>query len=215
MVGGQHTGEWTSHTFDRSYADDIARTAYVTANPHSEEVLRRRVTPPQYVATPATWLTWDPVEPDAFQVLDEVWGYARDDRLNVMPHGPVTDRAISVGRTADANRTIVHYRLRREEVDRASVRVEYLDDLRLVLDEVAVLLENVDAEKAVITADHGEAFGEWGFYEHPIGCPHPVVRRVPWVETTGVDRGTRVPDPIVTDEPSADVAAQLRDLGYR
>lgn len=242
---GSTTGEWTSHTFDRSYADEIGRTAYVTANPHSEEVLRRRVTPPQYVSTPATWPAWDPVEPDAFQVLEEVWRYALNDRLNVVPPRPVTDRAVSVARDTDADRTIVHYmqphapyvadaidvesplpeasatpfdRLLRGEVDRASVWAEYLDNLRLVLDEVAILLENVDAEKAVITADHGEAFGEWGFYEHPIGCPHPVVRRVPWVETTGVDRGTRMPEPpepVVTDEPSADVAAQLRDLGYR
>src|SRR6056297_3870531 len=29
---GSTSGEWVSHTFDRSFADTIARTAYVTAN---------------------------------------------------------------------------------------------------------------------------------------------------------------------------------------
>lgn len=80
--------------------------------------------------------------------------------------------------------------LRAGEVDRDAVWEQYLDNLRIVLDEVERLLENVDAEQVVITADHGEASGEMGLYEHPIGCLHPVVKKVPWVGTTAVDRRT-------------------------
>lgn len=247
---GSTSGEWVAHTFDRAYTPEIARTAYVTANPHSHEVLRNRLMPPQYVAVPATWPDWDPAEPEEFGLLDEVWADARDDRLSVVPPATVTDRAITAGREADHDRMIVHYMqphapyiadagdgddplsetraepfdaLRRGEIDRATLWEHYLDNLRLVLDEVAVLLENVEADRVAITADHGEAFGEWGFYEHPVGCPLPAVKRVPWVETTATDRGSRTSEGTATaprpaddaEELAADVESQLRDLGYR
>lgn len=238
---GSTSGEWVAQVFDRQYADEIADTAYVTANPHSEEVLRRRLMPPQYVDVPFTWPAWDPVDPDAFGTLDEVWTYARDNRLGVVPPAAVTDRTIAACRGGDADRVVAHYmqphapyisdavetgdpmsdlyenpfeRLQRGEIDRETVWTGYLDNLRLVLDEVADLLENVDAEQVVVTADHGEAFGELGFYEHPVCCPHPVVKRVPWYETTAVDRRTRDPAPLDTDSAGHDVAEQLRDLGY-
>jgi hypothetical protein len=59
---------------------------------------------------------------------------------------------------------------------------------------VALLLENVDAERVVITADHGEGFGEYGVYEHPVGCPAPTIKRVPWATTTAADTGSYVPE---------------------
>lgn len=36
--------------------------------------------------------------------------------------------------------------------------------------------------KKVITADHGEAFGEGGNYGHPEKSIHPVLVEVPWFE---------------------------------
>ncbi|WP_324665347.1 alkaline phosphatase family protein [Haloarcula sediminis] len=101
------------------------------------------------------------------------------------------------------------------DVSRAEMWDAYLATLRYVLDDVALLLENVDAERVAITADHGEAFGEWGFYWHTVGCPHPAVRRVPWVGTTATDEGTY--DPVVTPETDEgfDRQQHLRDLGYR
>jgi hypothetical protein len=244
---GSTSGEWVAHTFDRRYADAIGETAYVTANPHSKAVLRNRVVPPQYVATPATWPVWDPVRPGDLGALTEVWAEARPERLGVVPPRTMTDYAIRQARAGDQDRLLVHYMqphapyvaghldgegsvpdadaapfdaLRAGTIDRETAWARYLDTLRLALDEVAVLLENVDAERVVVTADHGEAFGEWGFYEHPVGCPHPAVKRVPWVETTATDRGTRDPAAVASgtaegSSPAPDVAEQLRDLGYR
>jgi len=93
----------------------------------------------------------------------------------------------------------------------------YHDNLRFVLDQVAVLLNNFDAENVVITADHGEAFGEMGFYRHPVACPLPIVRKVPWVETSATDTETvdpSAPDPEAADTTSS-VDERLEQLGYR
>jgi len=154
----------------------------------------------------------------------------------------VTDRAISVGRSHDYDRLIVHYlpphnpyRARaittgrdlesyehrpfdhlRDGGDRSVVWSSYLDELRWGLSDVGVLLENVDAEKAVVTADHGELFGSVGLYSHPTGVPHPNLRRVPWAETTAVDTHTYEPHyDAPTDSGAEPNLEQLEHLGYR
>lgn len=59
---------------------------------------------------------------------------------------------------------------------------------------IALPVENFDAEKVVITADHGELFGECGGYGHPAGFPHPNPRKVHWVTTGAEDARTVAPD---------------------
>lgn len=96
----------------------------------------------------------------------------------------------------------------------------YAANLRYVLDEVDVLLQNVDADQAVITSDHANLLGECGVYEHPRDFPHPALRRVPWVPVAASDERTRTS----TDEfeaagdhdgPSdAEIRDRLRHLGY-
>ncbi|MFC4990431.1 hypothetical protein [Saliphagus infecundisoli] len=157
-------------------------------------------------------------------------------------HAPprfVTDRAIAVGREFDFERLILHYSqphspyvanaieenrelydYEREPFDylesggdRKRVLEAYLDDLRYVLDEIALLLDNIDGE-VVISADHGESFGEYGVYGHPAGSLHPQIRNVPWAKTSAIDTGDYTPkfDPEHTSE--RDVDETLRALGY-
>lgn len=237
---GSTSGEWMSHTFDREYEDRIADTAMVTANVHSDTVLRKRNTPPQYVASPVAWPRWDPVEPEALGLLDEVWEYGWDDDAGTVPPRITTDRAIEAGRGSDHSGLLVHYlqphapylerrgpgavssthseplkSLRSGALSREEAWDAYLDTLRLALSEVELLLENLDAERVVLTADHGEAFGEFGFHEHPVACPHPVVKRVPWVETTATDTGEYEPPEIdFEDDTEYDTDDQLAALGY-
>jgi len=105
-----------------------------------------------------------------------------------------------------------------ETGDRETVWEAYLDDLRYVLDDVELLLDNIDAEKVVISADHGEAFGEYGILGHKIGSLHPEVRKVPWAVTTAEDSQTYTP---TVEEPDSsgmsleDVDRQLEALGYK
>jgi hypothetical protein len=44
------------------------------------------------------------------------------------------------------------------------------------LDDVETLLNNLDADAVAITADHGEAFGEYAVYEHHAASLHPSIR---------------------------------------
>jgi len=152
----------------------------------------------------------------------------------------VTDRAIAVGREFDYDRLILHYmqphspytnRLRageeseyfhkypsdylKEGGEREKVWNAYLDELRYVLDDIELLLSNIDADKVVISADHGEAFGEFGVYQHHSGSLHPKIRFVPWVVTSASDTGTYSPQTEPSARTKASADDQLRALGYK
>jgi len=220
---GSMSQEWMAKTFTNRYINSINDTAYVTANVFSGSVLDR----------------------SQFLGLDEVWRYAWDDDLGIVPPRPVTDRAISVGRESDADRLIVHYMqphhpfiadtapesfdsdpfgrgegetvvdaLRRGKISKEAFWEAYRANLRTALDDISLLLSSIDAETVVLTADHGDALGEWGIYDHPAGCLHPSVSRVPWIETTAEDIGEY--QPTVEREAGVDeeVTGRLRSLGY-
>jgi hypothetical protein len=175
---------------------------------------------------------------DDFEAYVTVFEDRGGDCGTVATPNRVTDAAIHTARHTDAERTIVHYMqphapylqeldgnrlpalhqapfdaLRNGDASREDVWNAYLDNLRLVLRSVRVLLDNIDADRVVITADHGELFGEWGLRTHIAACPHPALRRVPWATTSAVDRRTVEPAPPehVVD---ADIQDRLADLGY-
>ncbi|AWB26372.1 hypothetical protein [Halococcoides cellulosivorans] len=55
------------------------------------------------------------------------------------------------------------------------------ENLRIALEEIATLVEDLDG-RVVVTADHGEAFGEEGVWEHHIETHIPALIDVPWLE---------------------------------
>lgn len=106
--------------------------------------------------------------------------------------------------------------LRKAEVSLEKVRKSYEANLKLVLAYVNILLENIDAEKVVITADHGEAFGEYGVWGHPVGWPLPPVKTVPWVTTTATDKKTYQPkhEQLEKSPDKQQIREHLKNLGY-
>lgn len=219
---GSMSHEWLEKTFTADRSDVLSRTAYVTANTFSEDLSTR----------------------ESIGLLDEMWRYAAHEEYRVVPPEAVTARTIEVGRTGDFDRVLAHYMqphepfldvdlhpdlgsnpfdedvnsakdfLRKGRISREEFWRGYRRNLERVLDSVADLLENFEAETVVITADHGEALGEWGVYGHPAGCLHPSVTDVPWVETRATDRGTLVPDVAAYTEGTVSREEQLRHLGY-
>ncbi|RXK46942.1 hypothetical protein [Halorientalis pallida] len=222
---GSHSEEWLKDTFADGPDHELERTAYVSAN----HFVDKHISPERLAA---------------FDNVNNYLG-ADSDHV-VAPAHMVTDRAVDVARSSSFDRLVVHYMQPHkpffEQVgDRRDVEpVEwsigrelyhnyfrgditsdqlsdgFVDNLRYALDEVYTLLENVDAEKAVITADHGQALGERFLWDHSPGVRHPVVRRVPWVETTAVDRETLKPTSYEqsTDDENT-VEERLEHLGYR
>lgn len=117
---------------------------------------------------------------------------------------------------------IVTTRNRNPHLTDADIRRAYMENLEIVLDEVADLLETFSG-KTVITADHGELLGERlpGIpvkdYDHWYGLHVPELLDVPWFEIdTGSRKEIRAEEPArrkVTD--TREIEEHLTDLGYR
>lgn len=240
---GSSSHEWLCKTFTGQHIDDVRNTVYLSTNPNTPPTFEDGKRPAQSYAIPLMWADWDVVDEDDFQLL---WQLPKDETNITditCPPDHVTDYAIHAGREQDFKRMIVHYfqphrpyianahleqrqlspietdpwsGLRSGAVSKDEVWEHYLDNLRIALDSIERLLENTDAETVVITADHGDLFGELGVYGHPEGFVHHNLKKVPWVETTAVDERTSTPT-VDTDEQQSkrDVQRQLEKLGYR
>jgi hypothetical protein len=216
------TDAWMRRNFTDRFTDRMRETVYVCGNPYSELYL----------------------EESGFLLLDEPWRDAWNETVSTVPARPITDRAVSLARELPSRRLIVHYMqphfpsvpepldsgvtrdewgrrglpvwedLREGRLDHDTVWAAYRSNLEYVLDDVALLLDNLEADTVVLTADHGNAFGEFGYYGHP--PEHlPVLRRVPWVELSARDARTHDPE-TVSRESDEEIAVEqrLRNLGY-
>jgi len=101
------------------------------------------------------------------------------------------------------------------------LRRAYRENLRLVLDSVGGLMQQIDG-RTVVTADHGEMLGDrhdyipMRDYGHHSGIFNAATTRVPWhVHESGARRHITSETPPRAQEDDAEtVAAQLRSLGY-
>jgi len=74
--------------------------------------------------------------------------------------------------------------LQQNRVSVALAKKCYEANLKYVMSYVESLLKYLKGKKVVITADHGECFGEDGIWDHPCGSDYFRLRIVPWVEVT-------------------------------
>ncbi|WP_406600185.1 alkaline phosphatase family protein [Haloarcula terrestris] len=193
---GSSSSEWLENTFlDHP---ETEHTAMVTGNTWTDRYLDAEA----FAALDEVWkYAWDEEleTVPAAAVTDRAIALARErspERLVVhymQPHHPFVpdplDGDDGLARTGDHSNTGNPWvSLRRGEVSVERVWAAYEANLRYVLESVGTLLDNVDGRVA-ITADHGNLFGEWGLYGHPMHTPVPALLAVPWTETTGVDSG--------------------------
>jgi hypothetical protein len=239
---GSSSREWLAKTFAPRHRKAVAETAYVSANPYTDDILSPGGADGN--SSPFNPANWPSLSAEEFLVVEEVWRDSWDDDLGTVAPRTVTDAAIRLARERSPGRLVVHYMqphqpfvplveagdppawadgncwqaLRRGDVSRTQLWDAYRANLDLVLEDVELLLDSVDADRAVITADHGNAVGEWGLYGHPNGALHPSVKRVPWVETTASDTGGYVPGSAAgvaaTDDDTDAVSDRLESLGY-
>ncbi len=222
---GTATKHWMEETFSTVERDMLQQTAYICANPFSDRLLDAE----QFSCLNEVWKWgWDDEEGTVppRPVTDTAISVAREQspkRLLIhymQPHTPFLESDESPqltlkNFTGSGSRPLDDWELV-EIGERAehSVWEDYKTNLRVVLDEVELLRENVDAERMVITSDHGNAVGERGLYGHPGGVSIPALYEVPWCETDATDKGIHQPPSYRTENIPNDVESKLRALGY-
>jgi hypothetical protein len=217
------TPEWIPKTFNHGNDDLVSRTHYVSCTGYSTLI-----------------------EPDRLYQLDGVWSYAVDPEYGCTRPEAVTNAAIKAYRESDADRFVFHYLpphspflhcpgrydstgreegasqniwrgLQSGKFDRDDIWRDYGQNLSFGLDEVETIVREVSG-RVVVTSDHGNALGEWGLYGHPRSVPIPVIKRVPWAETTGEGKREyeiKSKAEIRTGLGEQDLNSHLEALGYR
>ena len=217
---------WMKKNFTAQYADEMAETTYVCGNPFSDSVLSSD----SFNKLNEVWRrTWDEpgtVPPRA--ITDETIRAMRSaesgkaDRViahYMQPHCPFIPRPElsapkSLERFGNQRRRDVWGQLRDGDLTREEVWEGYRLNLELGLDDVSLLLRSVNADRVVVSSDHGNALGELGVYGHPPNMPHDCLRNVPWIETTATDDGEYEPETEFDEEIERSTDEQLAALGY-
>ena len=180
--------------------------------------------------------------PDFFHI-DKVWRKSHTPGFGTVPPKDVTDSAILAYRDHPGKKFVVHYMqphapflhcpgkygsinkeknqgksqmvwrgLQAGQYDKEEIWEDYGENLLSVLDQVEMLLNNVDGD-VVITADHGNALGEFRLYGHPGYVPAPSIKKVPWVEVKANNIQNYNPNTKKADAKTS-VEDHLKDLGY-
>jgi len=219
---GSSSIQWMEHTFSAEHAAEMEQTVYVTGNPFSKQV----VSNDDLLGLDEVWrYGWDDEVGTipARHITDRAIAASRNydaDRLIIhymQPHFPSVPQPLTDGmNTATLGDgegwNSPWHRLRSGELDMETVWNSYRANLEYVLEDVDLLLQNIEAERVAISADHANAAGEFGVYGHP-KVPLPVIREVPWYETTATDSASYEPE-LDPDDETGDVEAKLDALGY-
>lgn len=183
--------EWFQKGFGSTSTDDVSDVHYVTQNPYLSKLDLSR-----------------------FHAVEQLWEVKGKNASGSLKPSTVTDIALRVYDSTEADRFIVHYLpphapflhcigkydlknkswggashdvwfgLQVNEFDEDEVWRDYGQNLLIVLDEVQRLAKHLSGN-IVVTADHANAMGELGVYGHPGYVPLPAVKKVPWAEITG------------------------------
>ena len=222
------TKAWMAQNFTADHRTEIQHTAYVCDNPFSAEELNAA----EFALLDEVWkYGWDnelgTLPPRT--ITDRAIAAGRSGNSNriiahyMQPHNPFVRgtnprQRKSTAEWGEESTPDIWRQLEDRNVEPEQVWEDYRATLDYVLEEVELLLDNIDAERAVISSDHGNAIGEWGLYGHPPNLLFECLRTVPWIRTTASDSNTHTPTTErkqQTTDNETQVAEQLDALGYR
>lgn len=217
------TKEWMNKTFTEEYSEISADTRYICGNPFSSIVLFSEDFAVLDEVWQQEWMDIGTVPPRA--VTNRTIAAARENNTSriiahyMQPHCPFIPHpelmaSKDLKKWGNQDTRDVWERLRAEELSEKEVWNGYRDNLEYVLEDVKLLLNNIDAEKVVITSDHGNAMGEWMVYGHPPGSPLRCLREVPWITTSASDTSSYEPTFEDISDVTVDREDQLQALGY-
>jgi hypothetical protein len=225
---GTSSVEWMQTTFTGEYTKEMGNTVYITANPNSDECLSSR----GFQHLEEVWRDgWDSDigTIPARSVTDRAIAFHRE--LNpqrmiihyMQPHPPFVPRSdIEVTDVSKPD-------MEKEKMNVAELHNDagytfdqlweaHMQNLEYVLNDVELLLSNIDADRVIISADHGQALGESGVWGHPRSISLDVVRRVPWCVTSASNTDEYDPDfemSYTSSISSELVEERLEYLGYK
>jgi len=224
---GSSSGEWLDKTFTEEYVDEIRNTAYVTGNIKTHD----RLDADEFAVLDEVWkYAWDNEHGTVLpQPLTDraisTWREDEPDRLIVhymqphfpsIPHPELGARQVRDYSGGGWKTVSIWDDVRAGEYDLDTVWKAYLDNLRTVLDNIKTFLKLISADTVILTSDHGNAIGEWGFYDHPGYHPLRTLREVPWIETSA--EKTEAYEPLTygaaDSVPHDEVRSRLESLGY-
>lgn len=219
---GSTSRTWVSRTFDRRSHESVA---YVSANPYAAQLDPERF---GYFHLEPVAETAAGIETVAPEVLRDravtAWrnrGSLGIDRLIIhfmQPHVPFRSRPewFSAFAGTDSWGSSIWQDVRHGEISRDEFLEAYADNLRWVLEDGVYPLEELVTARVAVSADHGNAIGEWGLYGHHESVVVPAARTVPWttfLAETSLDEFAEVEleNRSLDDE---ELAQQLEALGY-
>lgn len=226
---GTCSSQWMINTFTEEYREEMKDTLHVTANTSSEGYLEED----WFLHLEEVWEDgWDRdlKTIPAREVTDRAIYYYRefDPKRTIVhymqPHTPF------VKRPEMDSAEVSRHGVRGEGMDVAELHHEagyskkelwdaHIENLQYVLDDVELLVSNISADRVVISADHGQAFGERGVWGHPgFSTRVDSIRKVPWCKTVASDSGEYSPEyepKPIKEESKLSVEEKLRHLGYR
>jgi hypothetical protein len=215
ISGGTDTQSWLDWNFGEKYEDVI----YIAGNPHFASAHLRKT------------LGFNP-----FYAVEEVWDYGWDNNIKTVPPEQVTDAALRTIQRYPEKRMIVHYNqphrpylsdkelrddgkretiwdlVRRGEVSIERIRTAYKENLRIVMKEVERLQKQLSG-RVILTADHGDLFGEWGLYGHVGRLRVEGLVKVPWVTLKEEKKQVPYREPDVEKSRVTAKVMKLRESG--
>ncbi|AHB67481.2 hypothetical protein HISP_08505 [Haloarcula hispanica N601] len=218
------TAAWMRDTFTENRREQMAETAYICGNPFSESKLDSRDFSVLKEVWQSAWTEPGTVPPEA--ITDETIQIMREeDHDHVIAHymqphcpflsKPELSRGKDLDKFGDQDWRDVWEQLEDGDLNPDEVWEGYRVNLCRGLNEVDELLKNVNADRVIVTSDHGNAMGEWSIYGHPSDLPLRCLRSVPWIETSAKDNNTRELEDWQENSVKADREEQLSALGYR
>lgn len=190
------TGEWRDDHFDKDYSNIV----YISGNPliRTKAFENNEKKVPYFHLEPVWFYGWDEklktIPPDIVTIkaleLNQKYPNKKMVVHYMQPHHPFIgeysleeDGYLGVIRTAqektapDSWETV--YQKQKDGIYSYKQMVRaYTDNLKLVLGKLKPLLKL--NKKVIITADHGDCFGEGGIRAHPRATYVPLLTNVPW-----------------------------------
>lgn len=132
-----------------------------------------------------------------------------------LDHGTVVEITTDGEQKQTRDSASVWDRLESGTVDEQQVWQAYRENLELVLPAVERLIGNIDG-RSVVSSDHGNAFGRFGVYGHPMDTYLRSLVEVPWlVRESGSRRNIQAGERSSTDTDDEElINDRLRHLGY-